>query len=345
MATTPTHRVSYRVFDPLLPRAEADAMSRLCERFGTYGMYSQEASEAEIGQGLFQRHDAVMNFMKTGGRFGRRADPSALGARTNYFRESYAYGDRIAIDGIEPFLRYEGFVEAARAIHGRPVIEPAIVYANILVAGQELAVHTDVPEFRGANRKIHPQWLLVVMHHSGLFDRWRMPIATGISWFQHAAGGALAYYPEGADGPARTHEARFNTALLMDTDSVFHGVDRVHETTAELPPFLPGMRLLSEGVGSGRWRVLDGDRVVASYRWEEIRFSISWKAYCFTDEEERRTWRDRRDDLSLDFILATLEEDLRRRSRLDGPRPDNRTFAELLVGEYIHFPPPTPLAA
>ena len=76
---TPT----YRVFDPLLARPQADAMLRLCERFGTYGMYSQEASEAEIGQGLFQRHDAVMNFMKTGGRFGRRADSAALGARTN----------------------------------------------------------------------------------------------------------------------------------------------------------------------------------------------------------------------------------------------------------------------
>ena len=40
-------------------------------------------------------------------------------------------------------------------------------------------MHTDVPEFRGANRKLVPQWLLVVMHHSGLFEDYRMPIATG----------------------------------------------------------------------------------------------------------------------------------------------------------------------
>ena len=51
--------------------------------------------------------------------------------------------------GIEPFLHHEGFVEAARALHGRDVIVPAIVYANLLLPGQELAVHTDVPEFRG----------------------------------------------------------------------------------------------------------------------------------------------------------------------------------------------------
>src|SRR5207247_10385518 len=118
--------------DRPLRRRRAERTLRVCGRFGRYGMYSQEASEAQIGQGLFQRHDAVMNFLKTGGRFGRHDSIASLGARTNYFRESYAYGDEVRIDGIEPFLRYEGFVEAARAIHGRPVIEPAIVCGNHL---------------------------------------------------------------------------------------------------------------------------------------------------------------------------------------------------------------------
>ena len=61
--------------------------------------------------------------------------------------------------------RIHVMVDAARRLFDRPVIEPAIVYANLLLPGQELAVHTDVPEFRGANRKVIPQWLLVVMHH------------------------------------------------------------------------------------------------------------------------------------------------------------------------------------
>src|SRR5436190_4097089 len=243
---TPAH---HRVFDPLLPAAHAEQMLRLCERFGTYGMYSQEASEAQIGLGLFQRHDAVMNFVKTGGRFGRRDTPRSLGARTNYFRESYAYGDRVCVDGIEPFLRYEGFVEAARAIHGRPVIEPAIVYANLLVAGQELALHTDVPEFRGANRTLLPQWLMVVMHHSGLFDAWRMPIATAVGWFNDCRGGEFVFHPAGVDGPCESLPARANTGIILDTDSVFHGVDPVGDDHP-LPDMHPGMRLVWD---DGRW--------------------------------------------------------------------------------------------
>jgi hypothetical protein len=324
----------HSVFDPLLPEAQAHAMRRLCERFGTYGMYSQEASEAEIGEGLLQRHDAVMNFVKTGGRFRRRDTPAALGARTNYFRESYAYGDETYVDGIAPFLHYEGFVEAARAIHGRPVIEPAIVYANILLAGQELAVHTDVPEFRGANRKRFPQWLMVVMHHSGLFDAHRMPIATAVGWFNDCDGGAFAFYPGGIDGGCSTLPARANTGIVLDTDSVFHGVDPV-AARGPVPEMHPGMQLVW---GDGKWTLRDGAASVAQYRWEELRFSISWKAYCFADEAERLAWREHRDDLALERILDRLVDDLRARGRLDGERPDPTTLALLLIEEYVRFP-------
>ncbi|HYY05485.1 MAG TPA: hypothetical protein VE997_02825 [Candidatus Limnocylindria bacterium] len=327
---------AYHRFDPLLPPAQAEAMLRLCERFGDYGMYSQEASAADIGQGLFQRHDAVMNFVRTGGRSGRRESLESLGARTNYFRESYAYGNDVRVEGIEPFLRYEGFVEAARAIHGRPVVEPAIVYANLLVPGQELAVHTDVPEFRGANRRLYPQWLMVVMHHSGLFDAHRMPIATAVGWFNDCRGGDFVFYPEGADGPAVTIAARANTGIILDTDSVFHGVDPVW-SAGPLPALRPGLRLCWAG---DRWVLRDGAAVIARWGWDEVRFSISWKAYCFTDAEERRAWREHRDDLVFEHILDRLVDDLRARGRLHGDRPPPTSLALMLIDEYVKFPPP-----
>ncbi len=332
---------TYRSFEPLLPRSDADDLLRLFERFGSYGLYSEEALNEGIGEGLPQRFDAAFNFIRTGGRFGRaNEDLHALAARTNYFRETYAYGQDIKAPGIEPFLHFEGFLEGAREIFGRPIVEPAIVFANILLPGQELAIHTDVPEFRGINRKHHPQWLCVVMHHSGLFDRWRMPIATAVSWYQDAHGGAFAFYPDGADAPAATRPVRFNTAVILDTDSVFHGVDRVDSSTESAPPFQPGMRVHSLGEGSGRWEVRDGDQAIGAFTWDEMRFSISWKAYCFSDEAEREAWRTGSDDLDLDVILDTLENDLRKRGRVDEARPPQKEFAEILVDEYVKFPPP-----
>ena len=60
----------------------------------------------------------------------------------------------------------------------------------------------------------------------------------------------------------------------------------------------------------------DGAAVIARYGWDEVRFSISWKAYCFADERERRAWRGHGDDLVLERILNRLVDDLRARGRL-----------------------------
>ena len=64
--------------------------------------------------------------------------------------------------------------------------------------------------------------------------------------------------------------------------------------------------------------VADGDDLVAEYDWDELRFSVSWKAYCFEDEHEQRTWREHADDLTLDVVVDRLVDDLRDRGRIDG---------------------------
>jgi hypothetical protein len=325
--------------DELLGPAGAEAMIDLAERFGRHGTYSQEHVDSPIGVGLPQRLDALSNFLRTGGRTGNPDQESlrVLGARTNYFREEYAYGLQARIDGIEPFLHHEGFVEAARQIYpDRPVVEPAIAFANLMVPGQELAVHTDVPEFRGCNRKVMPQWLLVAMHHSGLFETWRMPIATGVAWFHDCDGGGFAYWPEGKDGPVSVHEARKDTAVVLDADSVFHGVDRIASTMPEMAALRPGMGL--EPIGERTWVVRDGDDVAATYHWDELRFSVSWKAYCFADEDEQRAWRTNTADLSLDAVLDRLIADLRDRGAITGDVPQDPDLSHLIIDTYIEFP-------
>jgi hypothetical protein len=329
------------ILDPCFDDAVAASMVDLCERFGHYRMYAEhELLDTEIGRGLAQRHDALTNFLRTGGLAHATEDAVALAVRTSYFREEYAYGRDERIEGIAPFLYHPGFVTAAQEIHARAVIEPAIAYANLMVPGQELAVHTDVPEFRGANRKLLPQWLLVVMHHSGLFDEYRMPIATAIAWFHDCDGGELAYWPEGAEHDINRHHVRYNTAMVLDTDSVFHGVDRISNVKADdLPPIRPGTTL--NYIGDKRW-TLDSAQgePIAEYEWNQLRFSVSWKAYCFRDEHDRDTWRDHRDDLTIDRIVDTLVDDLHARGRVDRDVARDAQLGLLLIDEYVRFPAP-----
>ncbi len=82
------------------------------------------------------------------------------------------------------------------------------------------------------------------------------------------------------------------------------------------------------------------DEVLATFGWDEIRFSVSWKAYCFADEAEREAWRTHDDDLSLDVILAQLVSDLRARGLLEADELSERELALLLIDTYERYPEP-----
>lgn len=324
--------------DPLYADpADAERLVELAHRWGRYRLYGdQERLSLDLGRGLLPRHDSVQYFLRTGGARGLTADPQTLAARTSYFREEYAYGTNEHIGGIGSFLHHEALIDGARQVHGRDVIEPAIAFANLMAPGQELAVHTDVPEFRGVNRKVIPQWLLVVMHHSGLFDDHRLHIATGIAWFQDSPHGQLRYWPDGPTAPPVVQQVRANTALVLDTDSVFHGVDPV-APDAEAPAIETGAGLAADD--GGRWVLSapDGDEI-DSYDWDELRFSVSWKAYCFADEAERDAWRTGSDDLTAEVVVERLVADLVDREVVAPDVAIDRDLGLLLIDEHVRYP-------
>lgn len=315
-------------------------------------------------------------------------------ARVNYFREVFAYGSNEgtpSAPAVASLLEHQGLADAARRVFGEDrcaIVEPYMVFANLLLPGQELGVHTDVPQFRGAERLRVPQWLLVVMHHSGLFEDRRLRIATGVSWYRDSSGGgAFVFYPRGPWAPPVRHEIGFNTAVVVDTDTVMHGVDTVLAASGNappLPPFERGMRLerrptcAGDGEVAGstnttggcstaapdpdarEWQLVAPDgRTLGTYAWHDMRFSVSWKAYCFVDEAEREAWRaseSAEEALPLESILHTLLVDLVERGRLPRPKAavdqdladlsvdtlagglPAKDIAQLLVSEFIFFP-------
>ena len=277
-------------------------MVDLCERFGRYGMYSQEHVEPEIGRGP---QPAPRRASELPARAAGCTAPASRSrrsrARTNYFREEYAYGQRGAD------RRHRAVPEPRRLRRGGAArARPAGDRARHRVrqpdgpgpgAGR---AHRRARVPRRATARCIPQWLLVAMHHSGLFEDWRMPIATGVAWFHDCEGGEFAFYPDGADGAAgratrsRTTPRSSSTPTACSTAS-----------TASRPPTTrwrrssPGMqpRLRRR---TARGSCATATRVVARYGWDELRFSVSWKAYCFADEDEQRSWREHADDLTLE---------------------------------------------
>lgn len=327
----------YTHLDPFLSPDQADAMLRIAESFGSFGTYADEASSEGLGEQLPQRFDVGLNYVSAGiDGAGNEDDADTAASRTNYFRETYAYGASIQAQGIQAFMEHPSVAASAHQISGSDIIVPAIVYANLLLPGQELAIHTDVPEFRGANRKLMPQWLLVCMLHSGLFEAWRIPILTCVSWFGNARGGAFTFYPDGPAQARRSIPVTHNSAIMIDTDQVYHGVERVEQVSSDLPVI--GQQTRLHFCDDGNWQLRDADSILAQYSWPQLRYSISWKAYCFASAEQEALWREGDDNLTLDGILETLEAELRRRGVLSGFRPEPTEFALLMVKSFVHFP-------
>lgn len=333
----------HQYFADFLSHQDADAMLRIAESFGSFGTYAEEGTSEGLGENYPQRFDVGLNYVSHGLDGQGNADtPETSLRRTNYFRETYAYGDEPRIAGITPFMQNNDLLRSARQLGGSEFVVPAIVYANILVPGQELAIHTDVPEFRGLNRKNAPQWLLVCMHHSGLFGDYRIPILTCVSWFGHANGGAFTFYPQGRDGDRESVPAIHNTAILLDTDGVFHGVERVTQAASGLPEIGPGTRL--QYLGEQRWSLQNGADVLAEYNWDDLRYSISWKGYCFADAPSHEKWQAGRDPLSIPQVMDRFAADFADHGLGDLSAADPDARAEALVRHYITFPS-APVAA
>ena len=239
---------------------------------------------------------------------------------SSYLRGTYADVGRPLVAGAEVLLDSPGLAEVAHELFDAEYVVPFTVFANVYLPGQELQAHTDVPAFRGAERHHVPPWLLVAMHHSGCFERWRIPVATVVVYPTPCRGGGFTYYPsDGATQGTCTIEPKENSAVALDADSVFHGVERV-----------AGPRDALADLGGGAYLVPNGHRLdlchegpplerVAAFSVDEVRFSASWKGYCFDDLETWRAWIDHSDDLDVDDVVPTLTSLLCERGTLPGP--------------------------
>jgi len=246
-----------------------------------------------------------------------------------WFRGDWAY-DAPLVDGVEVFLDAPGLRDAAAKVFGGAAeIRPQIVYVNAFPPIPAFDHgHVDVPAFRGIDRTSHPIWLLALMLRSGLFEAWRIPIATGVACYYAGPGGGLTYWPDGPERPPVRRPPLPNTAVVGDNDRMFH---RVEAVGPEGTTFMKGLTLDSQLEWTGdAWAVTDGGRTLATFPFEAVRVSVSWKAQVLRTPEEVRRVDDHGDDLTLERAVEIFAADLAARGR-EAPTPDDPLGDEAFV--------------
>ena len=240
------------------------------------------------------------------------------------FRGQWAFGEPL-VEGADAILHHDGFHAAAHRMYGWDVIVPEQVYVNLTTPiGRQGFSHTDIPEFRGVDRRNAPAWLLTAMGVSRLFEAERIHIVTAVAWFYEGEAGGFRYWPEGMSGPSLLHDDTWNTAIVGDNDFMPHEVQRVGPRGSVKPD---GMTLSTELVCDGiDWHIVEAGRVLATYPDPAVRLSLSWKAKLYRDDAERAD-AEAGVGLTVDDAIARLGADL-----AGGRRPEE------LAGDSVQSP-------
>jgi hypothetical protein len=241
----------------------------------------------------------------------------------------------------------------------------------VMLPGQELPMHLNVPYFWSADRSHLPQWLLVLMKKSKLFNHLFIPQVQGINWINfdkkfkpvesdivdlNGDGGDFYFYPylpekvskasvlEEVNKNANKYvilKSVPNAAVLLDGAQVIHGVDRWKPN--ELPPLFGHNHhyTIRYDEKADLWLLFDSQGTqLKSYYQNEVRLHVVWNAHCFADQAERERFHDlsRREEMPLAQIINVFKDDLRKRKRLPSESIEPLEMWTIALKEYLKYP-------
>jgi len=257
------------------------------------------------------------------------------------FRGNWAT-DGVALDGVQPILDSSRFTDAARTLFDAEIIRPTTVYVNLTwqLPFPQGAGHTDIPAFRGFDRTVWPITFLTIMGLSGLFEDVRVKVATGVSWFYLGSDGGFEYWPQGPDAPSLLHEGDIdNTAIVADNDFMWHRVRPTGKVEDGMVTMTKDAEL--RRTSDAQWAIVDADGELASFGFDRVRVSLSWKAIAFHDEQDRRRHDEHLEDIDLDQVLQRFRDDFAsRRETLEVPADpvSDPEFVRTLRDAYVRYP-------
>ena len=115
------------------------------------------------------------------------------------------------------------------------VFHPLQVNIVMIPPGQDLPLHHDNQWYWHMNQRAAPDWLLHVMHESGLFEDQMIPQAQGVAYLHgtkeqpyYEHGGRYIYYPNGPGAQPHAFKPKRGQAIIMDGGRTIHGVERTH---------------------------------------------------------------------------------------------------------------------
>ena len=323
---------------------------------------------------LATRIDVGVHYVKSGGPSGLKERFDSLALRTLSFskffisnplsaeKQAKTTASELDLPELKTLFESSAYRSSALSVcHGLSVLDPFQLGVIIQLPGQQLGVHRDAPWFFGANRFHYPQWLLLVMRGSGLWEHRAVRQVQGVAYlhewsflseeteeeYQRRNGGEFQYWPTPNTTVPQLHVPVKNSAIILDGSLIPHGTALFRPGQASsLPVHLMnrnGTTTLEYVKGEDRWALQVDGRRVKSYALEDVRISLVWRAMCFASKSERARYHSYdqtiNPDITMEEILGTLKDDLRTRGYTTPE--DALELAILMLEVYVDMPWPS----
>jgi hypothetical protein len=310
---------------------------------------------------LPDRLDVAHHYLMTGGHFGFKERYERLASRMLSYSQFFITGkgkstgdsnrELSDVKEVQTLFNSEAYKrESAVVCEGREYHDHFQLSTIVQLPGQQVPTHYDSPWFWGASRLTHPQWLLVVMHSSGLFEHLRVPQAQGVAYlhdWQNATDlayhlGGFYYWAKGPGNKVDVYPPVRNSAIILDGSKIMHGTEPFRPSEDYKLPLLDRSDVNELRFnGNGKWTISANGKSKGEIDTQDLRISLVWRTRCFKDADEQKRWKETK-TLSLEDVIDPLVQDLRKRGRLGAneARPEPLDLAMLLLDEYVNYPLP-----
>lgn len=300
---------------------------------------------------LPQRVDIGKHFIMTGGVDGLKESYRDLVDRVSSFGR-YTFPEQLddypAVKGLFESKRFQS---AARSVcpADKQFLDPFQFNYIIQVPGQTVALHIDSPYFYGADRYSFPQWFLVAMVWSGLFQHLFVDQVQVVGYLHEwtsedvgGKGGDFLWYDNSTSYQRVLPAPR--SGSVVDGSKMLHAAT-VYRRGVKAPHLEKNSDNVLQYVGDDVWEVRSDGATVQAYTTKDLRISIVYRARCFRDEAALREYKDQASEvLNLDGILDQLVADLVAKGKIAaGSTKDSigrLELALLLIDAYITYPLP-----
>ncbi|CAJ0947063.1 unnamed protein product, partial [Mesorhabditis belari] len=295
------------------------------------------------------RIDVAKHFMKYGGVEGKKEKFEVAASRLLSFGR-YIF-DLTSYPIVEKLFASEKFLHGAKSTcpPHKQILDPFQFNFIIQVPGQSVALHLDAVYFLHATRFEYPMWLLSVMAHSGLYKEEFIDQVQVVGyvhkWEDSRRGGKFVYYLNNSINA-------YQEEPLPRAGSFVDGSKIIHAATIYYPDLKPPImdksaenKLVYQG--QDKWTVTSNGKTLKTFKTDDLRITIVYRARCFESEEKKAQFsriRETKEDIRpVDEILEDLKKDLHetRGYSMEKLNAFSRyDLGMILLDEYIKYPLP-----